>query len=102
MSLTSRIGTAILFAALAFAPAYALADHIGPSPAVPPFYQSVLKMKPAGKLGHVLKQATAGFQQAVAHAALPFAHVLPVTAAVNAAGRLEIGGCDDQIHQPES
>ena len=27
-------------------------------------------------------------------AALPLAHVLPMTAAVNAAGHLEIGGCD--------
>ena len=25
---------------------------------------------------------------------LPLAHVLPVSAAVNAAGRLEVGGCD--------
>ena len=30
-------------------------------------------------------------------AALPLAHVLPVSAAVNAAGRLEVGGCDVRV-----
>jgi len=56
MSLTSRLSKLALLAAVALSPAAAFATDMGPSPAVPPFYQSVLKMKPAGKLGQVLKQ----------------------------------------------
>jgi pimeloyl-ACP methyl ester carboxylesterase len=56
MSLTSRLATSALLAAIALSPAAALADDFGPSPALPPFYQAVMKLKPDGKLGQVLKQ----------------------------------------------
>ena len=56
MPFTSRLLTAALLAAAALSPAAAMADYTGPSPALPPFYKSVVKMTPAGKLGQVLKQ----------------------------------------------
>ena len=56
MTTTSRAAITVLLGALCLAPAAAVADHIGPTPAVPPFYQSVLKMQPKGKLGQVIKQ----------------------------------------------
>lgn len=56
MSLTSRLATAALLATIVVSPAATLAGDFGPSPALPPFYQAVMKLKPNGKLGQVLKQ----------------------------------------------
>jgi len=56
MSLFSRIGMAALLATFSLAPGAAFADGSAPSPALAPFYHSVMKMRPVGKLGQVLKQ----------------------------------------------
>ncbi len=56
MTFISRFPKLALLAAVALSPAAALADDFGPAPAVPVFYQSVQKLKPAGRLGQVLKR----------------------------------------------
>lgn len=56
MSLVSRLSKLALLAAVALPPAAAMADDFGPAPALAPFYQAVMKLKPDGKLGQVLKQ----------------------------------------------
>jgi len=56
MLLISRLRTAALIVAIAFPSAASMAGDISFPPAVPPFYESVLKMTPNGKLGQVLKQ----------------------------------------------
>lgn len=55
MFLTSRLATVALLATIVASPATAMAGDLGPSPALPPFYQEVMKLKPTGKLGQVLK-----------------------------------------------
>ena len=56
MSLKSCTMAAALLASLALVPAAAMADQTVSTVAVPPFYQGVMKMKPEGRLGQVLKQ----------------------------------------------
>jgi pimeloyl-ACP methyl ester carboxylesterase len=56
MTLKSCTMAAALLASLALVPAAAMADQTVSTVAVPPFYQGVMKMKPEGKLGQVLKQ----------------------------------------------
>lgn len=56
MSLKSCTAIAALLAAVAIVPAAALADETSSSVAVPLFYQDVMKMKPEGKLGQIIKQ----------------------------------------------
>ena len=56
MSLKSCTATAALLTALALAPVVAMADQPGSEVAVPQFYQDVMKMKPEGKLGQIIKQ----------------------------------------------
>lgn len=56
MSLQSCTATAALLTALALAPVAAMADQPGSDVAVPQFYQDVMKMKPDGKLGQIIKQ----------------------------------------------
>ena len=55
MSLKSVLRIAAL-ASACIAPTLAMADGLSAGPAVPPFYAGVMKMKPEGKLGQVLKQ----------------------------------------------
>lgn len=56
MSIKSHIATAALLAAVSLAPAAALADQAASTVSVPPFYQDVMKMKPEGKLGQIIKK----------------------------------------------
>jgi pimeloyl-ACP methyl ester carboxylesterase len=56
MSLKSHIAFAALLVTMSLAPVAALADPTDSDVAVPPFYQDVMKMKPEGKLGQIIKQ----------------------------------------------
>jgi pimeloyl-ACP methyl ester carboxylesterase len=56
MSLKSYAGSATLLVAISLAPAAAMADPGVSTPALPPFYAAVMKMKPEGRLGQILKQ----------------------------------------------
>lgn len=55
MTLKSVLRIAAL-ASACIAPTLAMADGVSPYPAVPPFYQDVMKMTPDGLLGQVIKQ----------------------------------------------
>ena len=55
MSLKFRIALSLL-AAMSLAPAAAIADDATPTVSVSPFYQDVMKMKPEGKLGQIIKK----------------------------------------------
>ena len=56
MSITSRLLIAALSAAACLAPIAAMADDAIARPMLPPFYEAVMKMKPEGKLGQVIRQ----------------------------------------------
>lgn len=56
MSLNSNIALAALLAFASVAPAAAIADDAVSTVSVPPFYQDVMKMKPEGKLGQIIKK----------------------------------------------
>jgi hypothetical protein len=56
MLLKSYVATAALLATVVLTPTAGMADQTVSSAAVPPFYQDVMKMKPEGKLGQIIKQ----------------------------------------------
>ena len=56
MFLKSSIALTAVLAVVTLAPAMAFAGPSDFSVAVPPFYQDVMKMKPVGKLGQIIKK----------------------------------------------
>ena len=55
MSLKFRIALCLL-TAMSLAPAAAMADDAMPAVSVSPFYQDVMKMRPEGKVGQIIKK----------------------------------------------
>ena len=56
MSLKKQLAAATILATVLLAPAVSIADTTVSSVSVPSFYQEVMKMKPEGKLGELIKQ----------------------------------------------